>query len=286
MRGYTVFEVMVVLAVTSVIFFTATLVFSDRQSRTQFNQAMYDLQSRFQAYANQVSTGTFPGTTLYDCEIANSGNPEYNRPILRVGGGAQSTDQDCLYLGKAIQVIRGATDSRLYIHNIFGLRTIYGSDCSADTGFPVTNLLQTCPSPGVHPSRNFYRLMETYNVLDGFRILSSKYAPTNLEAGLLQFYTSFQSGTASSQGMTAYTVEGNFSAYPPGPPGDRVNPTFLQCLELLNNPTPNCANPKPIGFNGWKLCVQEDGANRKAELTVLGTSTGITTKLNLASTCT
>ncbi|HET9721814.1 MAG TPA: hypothetical protein VFP32_02180 [Candidatus Saccharimonadales bacterium] len=282
-RGYTIFEVMIVLAVTSVLFVSAVTVFSGRQQKTQFSQMMYDLQSQIQSYANQVSTGAFPGTQNYSCSAQNYGDPSYTRPVLTATPQAQSTSQDCVYLGRAIQAIPGR--SQIYTYNVLGLHDAH-DDIGTDLGLPAATLAESKPEPATDKdTRTKNYLMDTYNLLPSVKIVSAKYYPTPIssqESDILELYASFQSASsASTQSITAQSVKGSYD-YPPAADGS-LNSSLRTCLEMTDSPSANCQTPVAVGANGWRLCVKEDGSNRMAELTVIGTATGITTNLNMES---
>ena len=279
-RGYTLIEVMIVLAVTGALFISAVGVFSGRTDSTQFSQAIYDLQSQVQSYANQVSTGTFPATSAYSCQAA--GNPVV--PTLSVANQAQSTNQDCLYVGRAILAIPGS--NQLYVYSVLGLRDLYQG--STDTGQTVTSLAQASPDVAKITSTNTYVLSEAYQFLPGLTILSSKYystATTNQSAELLDIYSTFQNTGSSGQSITAYTIPGLSSSDIGTPPANSAVDSALEsCIQLQTSPNAACATPQIIGNYGWRLCIQDSGTNgRKAELTVISAATGIDTKIAIGS---
>lgn len=276
-QGYTIFEVMIVLAVTSVLFLSVVVMFSGRQARTQFSQSMFDLQSTIQGYANDVATGSFPASSSYSCAAKTFAAPYYTRPALTATANAQSTNQACLYVGKAVQAI--AADDSLYIYNVLGLRTIF-SPAGADSGVPAESLADANPEPALDTGGAHYYLTDTYKMLPGVKIVSAKYYAddgTSKNAELLELYTAFQSTSANGQAMAAYTIPGLSSISAP-PAGGTVDAGLRKCIELQSP----CDSYIPVGGQGWRLCLQDSGTTRKAELTVKGTATGITTSLNMA----
>lgn len=274
LRGYTIFEVMIVLAVTSVLFISAVAVFSGRRQKTEFAQFMYDLQSKVQHYANEVSTGSFPATSGLGCQKTSTASGP--RPQLIASTQGQSTSQDCLYIGRAIQAVPGS--DTLYIYSVLGLRDKYDSSGN-DTGEAVTSLADAQPDVAYQGSN--YKLMDTYSLLNGVTVQSSKYYTTSVtsqSAELLQLYTTFQRTSANSQAMTAYTIPGLSTI--PNPTGTTVDVNMKKCLELQSP----CDSPTRVGDLGWKLCVKDSGpGGQQGELTVLSTTTGITTKLTIGA---
>jgi type II secretory pathway pseudopilin PulG len=304
LRGYTIFEVMVVLSVTLVIFISAITVFSGRQQKTQFTQTIFDFQSRLQSYATEVSSGTFPATSDYHCVASNFGSgplsAPYWRPELLSGASTQSTSQDCVYLGKAIEVIRYPGNSnpdknnKMFVYSVFGLRQFHPNGCAdAVTGDAATTPLQACPAPAIDRPANKYILTDTYTPLEGVRIMSTKFATYANPADVLLLYSSFQTASASSQGLRAYTIGGNhngdFSYNAPGS-NDAIDTHFLACLEMQSDSIPglgdaNCRTPNIVGSQGWEACLEDSDANQAAKIAVFGTATGITTKVTRVQAC-
>lgn len=272
LRGYTVIEVMIVLAVTMVLFFSVVTLFSGRQGKTQFKQSMFDLESAIQSYANQVSTGTFPDADEYSCQAKDFGSPYGLRPYLTAGGQDQGTSQDCLYVGRVIQAVPGA--SSLYVYNVLGLRE--------SNGQPASSLSQASPEVALNDTASQYLLMDTYKLLSGTTVHFSKNytsAASGTRADLLQLYNSFQNNSSNAQAISASVVTGYDSSEPSG---SNVDANFRKCIELNTSPSTVCQNPAPVGDYGWQLCVHESGSSgQQAELTVKSTATGITTNLNL-----
>jgi type II secretory pathway pseudopilin PulG len=302
MRGYTIFEVMIVLAVTGVIFLSAVTLFSGRQDKTQFSQSLFDLQSKIQSYANQVSTGSFPGTNDLKCYVKDLGSDAESHPHHRASLVsptsplvASSNYGDCVYIGKAVELVRSdgvpATKAnKLYTYDVLGLHYFYANSCATATSDVATSVAQACPTPAanydVDPHK--YVSFETYTPLSGLKLLSAKF--NSNEADVLALYSAFQTASASSQGLTAYAVPSllNYNA-PEGANTDEIETQFRDCIDLqhpISGVDEHCDQLLPVSDKGWKLCIQDTNTNRKVELVVYGTSTGISTKLNMASTCT
>src|SRR3990167_10157354 len=73
--GFTVLEVLIVLAITGLLFISAVTLFRGKQTQTQFNQAMHDLESKIQSIANVVKSGSFPDSENYNCFRRGTGTP-------------------------------------------------------------------------------------------------------------------------------------------------------------------------------------------------------------------
>src|SRR3972149_6946468 len=150
--GYTIAELLMVVAITGVLFVSAMIAFTGQQAETEFNQAMQDISSKIQSYATEVSSGGVPDIEGYRCDIAGN-----ERPVLIPSGpgGGIGTNEKCLFLGRAIQVTPG--QKTIYSYMILGNR-------AASTG--ATFFGQSKPEPALDPSDNFV-LVDDYNLLNG-----------------------------------------------------------------------------------------------------------------------
>lgn len=122
--GYTVIEVLVVLAVTAGLFVSAAIMISGRQNRTAFEQAVRQIQSEIQQVINEVATGYFPDND-FSCSPGPSG------PVLnQLPSGGQGTKSGCIFLGKAMQFDEGGSDPEAFrIYTLAGLqRTSAGEE--------------------------------------------------------------------------------------------------------------------------------------------------------------
>lgn len=127
-RGFTIVEVLVVLAVTGALFISAATIISGRTNRTQFEQSINEVTAQIRLTINEVSTGFYPNASNFRCERNGAG--------IRItsGNAQQGTNADCIFLGKVMQFGVADTDPQQYtIFSVAGLRT--------DTqGNEITNL--------------------------------------------------------------------------------------------------------------------------------------------------
>ncbi len=92
--GYTIIEVMIVLAVSGVMFLIATTFINGKQERTIFAQGTNEMASRLQDVIEQVTDGRYSGIQL---------NCTYNG-TTSFGGTTvgQGTNSNCVFLGKIL----------------------------------------------------------------------------------------------------------------------------------------------------------------------------------------
>lgn len=266
--GFTIIEVMIVLAISGVMLLSAATVFNGRRRNTEFSQAMYDLQSQIQSIANSTSSQAVPGVQQYTCApTLISGSM---RPALTSGS---TTNQDCIYLGEAIQIVDGS--STISSYPIFGLRTVYNG--GTDSGDAPTTFVDAHPEPAISAAGvtgtpndpNNLLLISDYPMLNGLQTVSAKYGPTATgpENDILTFYSSLQDSNTSGNEVTVYST--NYSG--------ALTDQKLQLKSCIEGP--GCAAQNSIVSTPWNLCVSD--GSRQAQLSIKAIATGIVTSLNL-----
>jgi prepilin-type N-terminal cleavage/methylation domain-containing protein len=128
--GFTITEVLIVLAVTSILFLSAVLLVNGKQSRTQFLTGINSMKQQLQQLANETATGYYPNASDFGCSPSGSG--------LTFTGPAtgQGTNGGCIFLGKAVQFGLDSSSSTLGIIPLAGKQYVSGADS-------VTSISQT-----------------------------------------------------------------------------------------------------------------------------------------------
>jgi prepilin-type N-terminal cleavage/methylation domain-containing protein len=98
-RGFTIVEVMIVLAVTGALFIAAAILISGKQNQAEFNQAIQQIQSQVQQSMSEVTTGYFPSNANFQCAAAGGG------PVVlsAVSPNGQGANAGCIFAGKVMQ---------------------------------------------------------------------------------------------------------------------------------------------------------------------------------------
>jgi prepilin-type N-terminal cleavage/methylation domain-containing protein len=179
-RGYTIIELMMVIAISSAMFVVVAISFGGRQQQVQFTQAVRDFDSKLKDIMNDVSTGYFPD---YDTPCRATGSGPGRRPNLTVTVEDIGENSECILVGKAIQftplVNNGVNDNGEFykVYNVVGLRI--GSSGSN----PIT-LAEAVPV--LVPDAQTNQLRGSLRVT---KIISSN--PPSSVAGGIGIYTSF-----------------------------------------------------------------------------------------------
>lgn len=118
-RGFTIIEVMIVLAVTGGLFISAAVLIAGRQAKTEFSQAIRQVQSQIQQVINDVATGYYPNTSNFQCNVTGTGAPN-----VTPGTTEQGTNTDCIFMGKVMQFdIAGTDPEEFKVYTLVGRRT-------------------------------------------------------------------------------------------------------------------------------------------------------------------
>lgn len=253
-RGFTILEVMISLAVSGAIFLAGISVFASRKTDTEFNQAVYDLQSKIQNLASITSTKALP--VSLNCKLQSG------KPVL---SSSFSSSGECVYLGYAIQVIPNG--STIYSYPVFATRSY--------TGTPT---IEPALDNNATASSQQYVSVDSYPLLGGLKVISA--TVNNANANLLTLYSSLQNINTSGNEIDASAVQVTFASGDSRQTGSASGATdnLRTCIEGTS-----CGSGSvvPLINTAWKLCVSDN--RRSASLTIKGIATGISVKLDINS---
>lgn len=244
-EGFTIIETLVVLAVSGALFVSVFVTMSGRQQKTEFLQATNDIQSSIQQVINEVATGYYPNNGDFSCSSV-AGNVSISNSTSAV----QGTNQDCVFLGKAMQFTASSSVTQQYsTFSIAGLRT-------------AKALSAADPTVIRYGSADPVTVTKTFN--NGLTVKSMKY--NNGSSDMLIGAVAFLSGLGAVDGGGNYLSGGQTL--------DLVPITGLLTYNASINDTENgidlqlktmgtFANPA----KGVKICFQ-GGASQTALVTI------------------
>jgi len=127
--GYTILEVMIVLAVSGVLFVIAANFINDKQARTSFPVGTNQLASNLQGVIDDVADGSYS-----DVNISCSGGGGAPPTITETPTGAENQGRNaaCVFRGKLLHFYKDGTDySQKYaVINLVDLRSTEGLELS------------------------------------------------------------------------------------------------------------------------------------------------------------
>ncbi|HVX58894.1 MAG TPA: prepilin-type N-terminal cleavage/methylation domain-containing protein [Candidatus Saccharimonadales bacterium] len=269
--GYTVIEVMIVLAITGVLFGSAVMVFNGQQAKTSLSQNMYDFASKLQSYVTEVNSGVYDNSQTYGCSISGG--------KATLSTTSPGTNNDCLFVGRAIQLIPNSSD--VYVYTIIGNRNLYNG--GNDTGKTAQSLEDT--NPQVASAAGTMVMVDKYSFPSDLSFDSAK--ATGQDGSSLTGYGDliglYEDLSGSGAGTNLETL-----AFPFPQGGDSNTPkssSLADCLSL----NAECASTTN-GYSGsgyrrisnWEVCIKGSGST-KAEVKVKTSSAGISTEVNAQS---
>jgi Tfp pilus assembly protein FimT len=95
--GYTIVEVLIVLAVTALLFTSVMMTMAGRQNRTEFITSVRDLKTQIQQTISETASGYYPSMNNFRCTAVAGA------PSVSAGGNDQGTNSGCIFMGKVIQ---------------------------------------------------------------------------------------------------------------------------------------------------------------------------------------
>jgi prepilin-type N-terminal cleavage/methylation domain-containing protein len=144
-QGFTVIEVLIVLAITGLLFATTAALLAGKQNQTAFDQAIRQTQSQIQQVINEVAIGYFPNIGSIRCTSGGSG-PN----ITTAAGTGQGANAGCIFLGKAMQFGVGSDPERFVVHTIAGLQKDgAGNEVTSLTSAKPKAVAPSSAEPGV-----------------------------------------------------------------------------------------------------------------------------------------
>lgn len=253
-RGYTVIEVLIVLAVSGIIFVSGMTLFSGQNTKVAFEQSVGDLKSELAFRTKDVGAGQFLNEKQYTCKVTGA-TP---RAALSDAGSAATGNEDCLVVGTAIEASPGTSD--FYFYQVLGNRSVYSG--GSPTGL-VGNLSDANPTPAVASGTD---LTLDYKLGSDAKIVSSvvkSFAGSDQPSNLVGFYIDFTNSSSGSQTTTAkaYNYQSSHSLA-----------AVKNCIEGQNCPT-------PTDISVWRLCLASAANDRRAQISLSSLPTGVTIEL-------
>jgi type II secretory pathway pseudopilin PulG len=139
--GFTVVEVLIVLAVTSVLFVSVALTISGRQRKTEFAVGVRNIQQQLQQIINETESGYFPDSGNFRCSAHALGITITNTPT------EQGTNSDCIFVGKAMIIGGDAHRDNFNVYSLAGSRRSNGADVTTLADAHVTAIAGSTANP-------------------------------------------------------------------------------------------------------------------------------------------
>lgn len=258
--GYTIIEVIIFLAISSVLLISVIGLLNGRVQGAQFTQAVQSLDTKIRTTANETATGTYPSTPSFSCTIVG-GAPQTNA----LGAGEQGERSACIFAGKIMNFTprQGpcadpVADSRCeqtQTATVIG-RRVYGTDGKVVAG--LTGVNGAAPRTVIVPN-----LTQTYDLNYGTRV-SGVYKKTTPLTPItaVGFFQSFNGNydtrglSSGSQGIEMWTVARTTN--PVAPLNDNELAVVVAAEQMEG----------PAAGNEVLICLKNGNNNRNASITL------------------
>lgn len=237
--GFTIVEMMTVLAVSAGLFLVAATYISGKQARTEFQVGIRDMQTQIQQIINETASGYYGTDEPFSCSRTGSG--------LNIGvGGALGTNTGCIFLGKVVVV----DNNKLHVYSLAGARQTVAR---SDTKTPVEALAEVIDTTPV-----------TSTLPHGFRLVNSRFnggTPTVDDRQVFAVLSSMAKASGSSIGSQTFNIykfASDFST-------DSDTSDFADTI----NDERTVANAYTLA-DKVELCMYNDGVDQSALITIGG----------------
>lgn len=127
-HGYTIVEVLIFLAISSLMFLMAASFISGKQAAVEFKQGTNDINTQIRSVVNDVSNGQYPAAGSFTCSALAPGVPS-----IISAATAQGANYGCIFLGKVIQFNVGGDQTAYNIYTVAARQSDPTTGASAAT---------------------------------------------------------------------------------------------------------------------------------------------------------
>lgn len=258
--GFTIVETLIFLAVSSVLLVSALALVNGAQHRTEFTQAINDLDQQINNVFNDVANGYYPNSSNFTCTKTGA-----NVQIATSAGPVpQGTNTDCVFLGKVTHFTSG---DNFLVFSVAGLRQFSGPPVrevrtlvEADpTAISFTDTVPTIPDvTNVQPYKN------------GIRVFRVKDPATNLRYASIGIFTTladYNGSVIRSGGTSLQIVPINTSV---------LSDNQGRAARIINTQ----AGTSSVA-DGVVVCIDSGSTNQHAVLTIGGRGRKTNTTLDI-----
>jgi prepilin-type N-terminal cleavage/methylation domain-containing protein len=271
--GFTILEVMIVLAVTAIIFFMSITFIQGKEAYNQFLVAINNVEAQLNEDINNVRDGSYVFPNNISCSGGSSS------PLISISGSDsnQGTNKGCIFVGDAIAFHPNSFYNYLIVGNQFeNSNTPLGYDTPPSPNYGIVGSNPTLIS---NSSTNFEQYFE-----NGLTLVQAKCSGTSQPC----------MSTGQGSGGLILGISGSMvqqiqvNIYPDSESQQISDPNFANntngTLTYINKISTNIINTEFIN-NTIKLCFKAGGINDSALFTVGGNnSSSVSYKIYYGST--
>jgi type II secretory pathway pseudopilin PulG len=278
--GFTIIEIMIVLAVTSALFVAIAATLNGRENEAEFVHAVQDAQAKIQQVIDQVSAGYYSNNNNFKC-TASGGRISINSAS---GSNTQGSNFGCVLLGKVIQFqVYNSDPNQPEQYQIY---TIAGSQ-SATSGTVGTNSPFQNADPTVVGSTNGL-VVSNYSISGGLEYsLSTLWihvtkSSVTTKIGSIGFLMEPASLNSSTKGYNSGTQSIDLVPIV----GSRLGQLESSAAKKIDTSLgdTNLTVDAPINpASGVQICMVSGGTNQSGLITIGGSGGTLLASLSIRS---
>ncbi len=261
--GFTIVEVMIVLAVTGIMFVSAVVLINGRQNKTEFTTAINNLQQQLQQIINETVSGYYPNQGTFTCQGNSTG------PVTFTGTATkQGANGGCIFMGKAIQFGSDTNPSAL------GVLPLAGNQFQPSTTDAVLTVAQAKPRavyPGALDTPNVpTNLAATSFMENGLSVATSNnfcggglggicyldaFTGTKLATGIVAFISGDSSGNITSTDASGNLQPGSQQMSLYGVTGSTANKSLTVASDAVGGTGSPASASKLAAASQVAICI-------------------------------
>ncbi len=258
--GFTIVETMIFLAVSGALLTSALTLMSGSQNKTQFTQAINDVQQQINTITNNVANGYYPSVGNLDCTATTLATLS----ISSGGPKERGTNDQCTFIGRV--VLFNENSDTFAIYNVAGARKKEG------TTLDVANMVDAKPT--------VLDNSEEISLKNGLRVGRMRVLGGS-DIGAVGFFTGFGKTNAAG-GIESSALRSDFV----GINGTNLSTSEAALTGIVHGATGSFRptyNSVKNPANGIEICFESGTTNQLGVLTIGGEGRTATTTLRITN---
>ena len=276
--GFTIVEVIIVLGITGVLLASALILVRGQQNKTEFSQAINDIESQINDVMNDVATGFYPNTDNFTCTAGASA------PLITSSGGGsaqQGKKLGCIFMGRALQFgVSGTSGSGFNNYTVVGLTQYNDVNIGLRDAATLSEARPTALAPASSSPVNFPDATVSDSLKYGLQITKINYFDSNNTAQSIAGFVFMGSLAVLSSG-TGNLVSGSqhvdIVPITMATPGN-TNATPTAFVDQVNTMGNNAVVNPPGGI---VMCFKSGGTYQYGIITIGSNGRTLSTKLTI-----
>ncbi len=275
MPGFTVIEVMIVLAVTGLLFISSVALISGKQNQTAFDQAIREIQSQIQQTVNEVSIGFYPNLGNVQCNGTGG-----TVTLTNATGTGQGANAGCIFLGKALQFQVGTTDPEAF--NVYSIAALQKGGAGGTESSTLSEAKPKVIAPSPTAGVTLPDSTTSATLQDGLTTYKMWYnnGAGNKDIGIVGFVSSLAKYDASTGAIVSGSQQVDVAPIDDGNVKSKLGQDKNSAVDILNSKLPT-ATTNPSG--GVFICFVSGGTNQSGLITIGSNGRQLSVNLTIKS---